>query len=66
MMLHTVWLWIDLICEKEFPVPLRDSRVARDCTVASTVSSEKGRPLDWRAELNLESIRLVEAVSRAV
>lgn len=49
---------------KEVPVLLCDSSAARDCAVVSVVLSEKGHPLDWRAELNLESIRWFEAVSR--
>lgn len=53
-----------LICEKGFSVTLCDSNLAGDCAAVSVVSFEKGRPLDWRAELNLESIRWFEAVSR--
>lgn len=40
------------------------SNVSRDCTVVSVVSFQKGHPLDWIAELNLESIRWFEAVGR--
>lgn len=50
-----------LICEKRFPAPLCDSNIAGDWTVVSVVSSEKGSPLGWRAEFNLESIRWFDA-----
>lgn len=31
-----------------------------DCSVLSVVSSQRGRPLFWKVELNLEPIRRLE------
>lgn len=33
----------------------------RDCPALSVVSSQRGRPLVWKVELNLEAIRRLES-----